>query len=749
MKTTITKTIGIIASFVLFAINSYSQNFAREDAPDIHPATNEISMSTNCGYATVMVQGNNAIAATNSGGAATLNGGLANKFSFLTPKLNRRDEFWVLGDGKLFLGKVSCNPKLVITLEKSNALFSFGSNGYLEVEGDALYVNDLGIIGVSRDTGVTWTIDTLGMGYAGWFKLDTAQNVWALGEYNGFLYYQNKDTSKWHRVITFSVGVFPQKIYIDRINRFFVSTNNNGVYYSYDQGKTWTQGITGLTSVNCGLMCDDYQGNIYMINTAGSKIYRSVNGGAAWIEPPGDTAVSNHLAATSSPPSLFNSIAGDSILSTSTQFGYYYSKDSGKTWIQDDTGLHEGFINGFWRCKTGRLIETSSNGVFWQDKGNTVWNHPLPTDGYGAAGMLYADTIGKLYVNGLTANSAAPYVMSNDNGTTWQPDTLGNYLVKALPTWWVDQYGNEHNVNNAYSLGVRVYSKTPSNPYVLDTVGIGIFAGFNYPQVLAWGSDGAGYLYMSGSLYDYANVYRRPILGGKWVADTAGTSKTYFNLFTHDASKTMIASPGFHASGLYYRNAGIWTSIPYPTAVPFYGNVSAIACDSSGGLMAAFYHYDFTTNGNLGDGVYCTNDYGLTWTYDGLDSGYVNQLVNCGGDTTYAVTQGAGVYKVVCSGAIFTSTQQNNSVSVHHSVSVYPNPNNGNFTLEMKNEELKMNNGNCSLHLFDVTGRVVLSFKIQNSTSNIQAEGLGNGIYFWQVFSGDKLIDKGKIAVVK
>ncbi len=150
---------------------------------------------------------------------------------------------------------------------------------------------------------------------------------------------------------------------------------------------------------------------------------------------------------------------------------------------------------------------------------------------------------------------------------------------------------------------------------------------------------------MSGKWDPVPDILRRPILGGTWSADTAGSHGIYFNAMAHDINHKIIGSPLWEFSGLYYLNAGRWYSMPYPSAIPSYDNVTAIACDSSGGTLAAFDTYDFTLNNDIGLGVYCTHDYGTTWNYVGLDSLYVNQLVNCGGDTTYALTAGQGVYK--------------------------------------------------------------------------------------------------------
>ncbi len=664
------------------------------------------------------------------------------------PGIGNEDKFYVLlNDGAVYLFKMNTALDAVIYKYRKDSIIS-GSPNFQKIIGDALYIINSGQCNISRDSGLHWITDTLGtIGQKlNDFTQDSAQNVYAVELYGNYLYYQPADTSVWHTVGTYPGGTSPNKIFIDRKDRFFVGTNNNGVYYSYDQGKTWAQSTSGLTSVYCGKMCDDVFGNIYMINNGGNKIYRSIDGGANWTEPSGDTAITNKEAGSALPPSIINDIVGDTALRVATAYNEFLSIDSGKTWMQDTKGYLEASINGFWEFSNGRMVQTSSNGVFWLNKGDSVWHKPLPTTGYGNAGIIYTDTIGNTYVNQITAFADAPDMKSSDNGNTWQADTLGNYHITIAPKWWVDQYGNEHNANSDYSVGVYVYSKTPSNPYVLDTLGIGIISG-TYEYVSSWGSDRAGYLYMSGYFKNTPNILRRPILGGKWVSDTAGALGQHFLAMACDYTHHMVGSPIWQNTGLYYRNAGIWTTIPYPSAISAFDNVSAIACDTTGGILAAFNGYDFVNNVDVGNGVYCTHDYGISWNYVGLDSIIVNQLVNCGGDTTYALTQGAGVYKLVCSGVINTTVQKDKTTAnLQNSVALYPNPTNGNFTLEYK---LKVESG--ELRIYDITGKQVYTSRIisQEGKQTINASQLNNGIYFWQVFAGDKLIEKGKIAVVK
>ncbi|MEI6900725.1 MAG: hypothetical protein WCL00_12675, partial [Bacteroidota bacterium] len=223
----------------------------------------------------------------------------------------KKNVFYAVNEsGELYeISLVRSNSKIFPDFKRMGKADLTSSNGYLKVEVDDVYVNDLGLMGVSHDTGATWTIDTTGLGRLTDFALDTAQNVYAVKQNGLGLFYQIAKSNLWQKVNSFPPGASPQKIFIDRNNRIFVGTSGNGVYYSYNHGNTWAQGITGINSTGCGLMCDDYHGNIYMINNVGSKIFRSVDGGMTWTEPPGDTAITNRLSPSSSFITVINSIS--------------------------------------------------------------------------------------------------------------------------------------------------------------------------------------------------------------------------------------------------------------------------------------------------------------------------------------------------------------------------------------------------------------------------------------------------------
>ncbi|MBI3519543.1 MAG: T9SS type A sorting domain-containing protein [Bacteroidetes bacterium] len=73
---------------------------------------------------------------------------------------------------------------------------------------------------------------------------------------------------------------------------------------------------------------------------------------------------------------------------------------------------------------------------------------------------------------------------------------------------------------------------------------------------------------------------------------------------------------------------------------------------------------------------------------------------------------------------------------------IYPNPNNGTFTIELSIKEKQ------DLQLFDMTGNLVLSQTIENGKGNIDANYLSAGVYNISIKGNNSVINK-KVVIVK
>jgi hypothetical protein len=81
------------------------------------------------------------------------------------------------------------------------------------------------------------------------------------------------------------------------------------------------------------------------------------------------------------------------------------------------------------------------------------------------------------------------------------------------------------------------------------------------------------------------------------------------------------------------------------------------------------------------------------------------------------------------------------------SFNLFPNPNNGSMQLDYDLGGYS----NATMKLYDVTGKLITSYKLQNNkgTILINEQDLNNGIYFYHILVNDKSIKNDKIVIIK
>lgn len=79
-----------------------------------------------------------------------------------------------------------------------------------------------------------------------------------------------------------------------------------------------------------------------------------------------------------------------------------------------------------------------------------------------------------------------------------------------------------------------------------------------------------------------------------------------------------------------------------------------------------------------------------------------------------------------------------NNLGTRDAVSVYPNPNNGAFTVSLGD----MSNDNTVIVLYDVTGRMIMSKKMYAATEVVELRNAAKGVYLLRIVTGDSVINK-------
>ncbi len=79
-----------------------------------------------------------------------------------------------------------------------------------------------------------------------------------------------------------------------------------------------------------------------------------------------------------------------------------------------------------------------------------------------------------------------------------------------------------------------------------------------------------------------------------------------------------------------------------------------------------------------------------------------------------------------------------NNLDTQDAVNVYPNPNNGTFTVSLSNLQLE----NAWVTLYDVTGRMIMSKQIHTDNEVISVGNAAKGVYLLRVLTGSAVINK-------
>jgi hypothetical protein len=610
---------------------------------------------------------------------------------------------------------------------------------YRKIMGDALYALSTLAVYVSRDLAGTWSVDTSGIGVGSYYDLalDTSQNAY-LAHSSG-LWKQHPDSNTWRKISSFPKSS-ATTVFVDRRNRLLARSSQQ-VYMSSNSGSTWTIDTTGLGGQTITMFCDDAYGNLYALSN--TRIWKSVGGAQAW------SRIDQPFSSLSNDPSisqLFNSISGDTVLFAATAFGGYVSLDQGATWFRDSLQFQAGFIYGFVKTGSGKVLTSTNLGVFAKSSPTADWSKVFPSQGYLAASPVFLDGSGSLYALGAKANPTNPNSVranwkSTDGGATWNPDSLGIGAIGGGQDqiYWVDETGSQHLAG--YDTPTKMYSKTQGKAWAADISGY-TNNSLDYPT--AFGSDKRGNLY-AGMLNLGTNIgflYRRPIAGGSWVADTAGLGGTQVYWITVDRGGSPVLGT---TSGVYRKNGSTWGKIPSPPGLNGY-NAFVVSVDSTGAIVAGFstlsgFNYAWR-------GVYATKNNGTSWTYLGLDSLSVRGLVSYG-DTTFAYTYADGFYKLRSQSSGTNAVAQSDIPSSFELDQNYPNPFNPTtlirFSVPLRDR--------YSLKVFDVLGREVaqlLNGELEAGVHEVQfdASRYSSGVYFYQLQAGTAVLTR-KLVLLK
>ena len=413
--------------------------------------------------------------------------------------------------------------------------------------------------------------------------------------------------------------------------------------------------------------------------------------------------------------------------------------------------------------------------------------------------VLYTDTVlDKLWVGGdfTAVNGHRAYGIANWNGTDWDTlnggfDLIGSSVI-AIARYNSDLYvgggfylSNGHNVNNFAKWNGAYWDSTnipfarwqsSNDPYyfyvannLLYCVGAMDTVGGNFcTDIVAF--DGVNWIpfeiphFNTGYWIETCAMFQNEMYFGGWFWDSTGVFHNFVkfdgaNWYDVDSSFTGgVHSMVVYNNELYLGGAG-FTNVPGKCIVKYDGThfttlngdidqvirrlrvfgdkLFAVGyIDSAGGVPVysnvAMYdgnHWTPISNdtinalGDLWDVAVFHNEIYVTGSFRTINS-----------DTVWNIAKYQGWY-----------LGENDLKKDNTAISLFPNPNNGTFTLHsplgIKNYELR---------IVDVYGRTVYSQAFTTTKENETITlPLSSGIYFWQLLTNEAVAAKGKLVVIK
>ena len=191
-------------------------------------------------------------------------------------------------------------------------------------------------------------------------------------------------------------------------NGIVIGSNNSGLYYSEDNGKTWNQSNINTGCFNCLTTINDI---VIVGSNSDNGLLYSEDNGKTW----------NQSNITSGDFECLTVIGNTAIAGGYSYNGLFYSEDNGKTWNQSNINTDD-FVCLITIGNTIIAGSWSSNGLYYSEDNGHTWNQSNITSGNFCCLTVVGST---LIAN--SSNNGLYY--SEDNGHTWKKENETNNLT--------------------------------------------------------------------------------------------------------------------------------------------------------------------------------------------------------------------------------------------------------------------------------------------------------------------------------
>ncbi|MDB5137876.1 MAG: hypothetical protein JWP37_4479 [Mucilaginibacter sp.] len=266
-----------------------------------------------------------------------------------------------------------------------------------------------------------------------------------------YLYYSDDNSTSWHPLKTFSKSYFISKIVTTGQNEIFLATQDNGVFYSKDNGQNWTNISSGIADA-AGFADLAYTSSGKLIFTGDGGVYMSSDKGVTWIE-------SDYLLPDGRCYYPCEQLNGDLyIIGPDSEL--YKSVDGGNSWANQGTAL-------------GNFLLASVESIFIDDNGDMYIG--TPHNGPNTNGIIYKSTDSSKTWNSVlsmsSANSSYPNITQISKlGGIYYFSFAGRGVYKTA------NFSSYSNIGAQFSsYGSLSYTMSKNSTFVLGSPGYGIF----------------------------------------------------------------------------------------------------------------------------------------------------------------------------------------------------------------------------------------------------------------------------------
>lgn len=654
----------------------------------------------------------------------------------------------------------------------TGAIFSSGDNGLswdemgsIEIDDDeqlnsiagnstALFAGTFTNLFSSTDSGFTWVSVFNNIHVSKIITLN--ENVFAATESG--VYTSTNNGLNWQNITSDLPDTFINSI-VSHGSDLFVSVSNNGVYKSTNNGASWNLANTGITSDRINFLSSD-GANLYAAFSGKAEVFYSTNAGLNWNTGDligGNSAFESVLSLFASPSGIYAGVIFQGSIFSSISGGVYRSTDGGATWTFNNEGLTNRYVRSILSAGNTILAGTQKGGVYKSSDGGINWE--ASSTGIRKAEVRHiafsnngADFFAGVYGGG--------FYTSNDSGQTWM-DANSGIAFASFPS--VSQYlvkGSFRFIATEFD-GIFRSSDNGVTWNVVNTF-------LDNLDIIALVVRGNDLIAGSGSGFD--GIYRSTDNGDTWSNIATGTFIIGVGSLTAGGGGTIFAGGGFGSAGVMRTtNNGInWLQ---STGLP---GISVTALRFIGTKMFA---------GTDGEGVYTSNDFGVTWapSNTGMENAKVTFIATQDTMNIFASTRNEGIYRSTDGGEnwhqindglpadavwsirvtsthiyagtqgfsvwrrhlsdIVTGVNHDNDIRIPEEFSLqqnYPNPFNPSTRISWQSPV----SSHQTLIVYDVLGNEVATLVDEEKPAgtyeiNWNASTLSSGVYFYQLRAGN------------